>query len=225
MDSGRHIAWFEDIGLGDREQVGGKGGSLGELKRAGIAVPPGFVVKDGRVRAVSRVARAAGTRARGASPRWTARTLRRSPPARQALRRRIESAQLPADLLGSCPPRHATLTRRCRPAGRGALLRHDRGCRGCQLRGPAGHLPVGHGAAADAGTVRSCWASLYSVESMIYRRRHGIPGERVAMAVVVQIMVDAGAAGVMFTRSPTDRRSLGHDDRGRLGSGFRGGRR
>jgi len=45
MAAGRHIAWFDEIGLGDREQVGGKGGSLGELNRAGIAVPPGYVVR------------------------------------------------------------------------------------------------------------------------------------------------------------------------------------
>ena len=45
MSGGGHIAWFDEIGLGDREQVGGKGGSLGELQRAGIAVPPGFVVR------------------------------------------------------------------------------------------------------------------------------------------------------------------------------------
>src|SRR5438034_7243949 len=41
------ISWFADIGLEDRSQVGGKGGSLGELQRAGIAVPPGFVIKTG----------------------------------------------------------------------------------------------------------------------------------------------------------------------------------
>jgi len=34
------IGWFEDIGLRDRAAVGGKGGSLGELTRAGIPVPP-----------------------------------------------------------------------------------------------------------------------------------------------------------------------------------------
>ena len=45
MSGGGHIAWFDEIGLGDREQVGGKGGSLGELQRAGRAVPPGFVVR------------------------------------------------------------------------------------------------------------------------------------------------------------------------------------
>ena len=30
------ISWFADIGLADRPTVGGKGGSLGELTRAGI---------------------------------------------------------------------------------------------------------------------------------------------------------------------------------------------
>jgi pyruvate,water dikinase len=50
--------------------------------------------------------------------------------------------------------------------------------------------------------VRSCWASLYSVESVTYRRRRGLSEEGVAMAVVVQKMVHARTAGVMFTRSP-----------------------
>jgi pyruvate,water dikinase len=50
--------------------------------------------------------------------------------------------------------------------------------------------------------VRECWGSLYSVESMTYRLKHDFPEEGVAMAVVVQQMVDAMCAGVMFTRSP-----------------------
>src|SRR5690606_17358532 len=33
-----------EVGIADRPTVGGKGGSLGELTQAGIAVPPGFVV-------------------------------------------------------------------------------------------------------------------------------------------------------------------------------------
>src|SRR6266700_5567371 len=41
----KYISWFRDIGLDDRPKVGGKGGSLGELHRAGIHVPPGFVVR------------------------------------------------------------------------------------------------------------------------------------------------------------------------------------
>jgi len=51
--------------------------------------------------------------------------------------------------------------------------------------------------------VRECWGSLYSVESITYRKRQAFPEAGVAMAVVVQRMVDARVAGVMFTRSPT----------------------
>ena len=45
VSDSQFIGWFADLSLADRPQVGGKGGSLGELVRAGIAVPPGFVVK------------------------------------------------------------------------------------------------------------------------------------------------------------------------------------
>jgi len=59
------------------------------------------------------------------------------------------------------------------------------------------------GADQMAARVRECWGSLYSVESMTYRLKHALPEEGVAMGVVVQRMVDAMCAGVMFTRSPT----------------------
>ncbi len=45
MISTESIGWFADLTLADRPTVGGKGGSLGELTRAGIAVPEGFVVR------------------------------------------------------------------------------------------------------------------------------------------------------------------------------------
>jgi pyruvate, water dikinase len=50
--------------------------------------------------------------------------------------------------------------------------------------------------------MRRCWASLYSVESVTYRLRRGIPETDLGMAVVVQRMVGARSSGVMFTRSP-----------------------
>src|SRR5262249_46152778 len=58
------------------------------------------------------------------------------------------------------------------------------------------------GAQATLHAVRCCWASLYPVPAIAYRRKHGMPERGVAMAVVVQQMVDARTAGVMFTRSP-----------------------
>jgi pyruvate, water dikinase len=53
------------------------------------------------------------------------------------------------------------------------------------------------------GRVRECWASLYNAEAVAYRRRMNIPEHDLAMAVVVQRMVEPRCAGVMFTRSPT----------------------
>src|SRR5690606_8700291 len=38
------VAWFRDIDLNAVPRVGGKGASLGELRRAGIAIPDGFVL-------------------------------------------------------------------------------------------------------------------------------------------------------------------------------------
>src|ERR1700675_4159616 len=45
VPAAKYISWFPDIGLDDRPKVGGKGGRRGEVHRAGIQVPPGFVVR------------------------------------------------------------------------------------------------------------------------------------------------------------------------------------
>lgn len=50
--------------------------------------------------------------------------------------------------------------------------------------------------------VRSCWKSLHSERAIAYRRDRGIPEASVAMGVVVQRMVEAEAAGVLFTLNP-----------------------
>lgn len=49
--------------------------------------------------------------------------------------------------------------------------------------------------------VANCWASLFSHRSVEYRRQNGLP-IKASMGVCVQTMVDAEAAGVMFTRDP-----------------------
>jgi pyruvate,water dikinase len=52
-------------------------------------------------------------------------------------------------------------------------------------------------------SVRACWASLYSTQSVSYRLRLNLPEQHVAMGVVIQRMVESWCSGVMFTRSPT----------------------
>ncbi|KAK8757817.1 hypothetical protein V5799_004551 [Amblyomma americanum] len=49
--------------------------------------------------------------------------------------------------------------------------------------------------------VVQCWASQFSFTNVNYKRQYGQPLD-VPMAVVVQELVDASAAGVMFTCDP-----------------------
>lgn len=50
--------------------------------------------------------------------------------------------------------------------------------------------------------IMDCWHSLFSERAAAYRKRMAVPGEGLKMAVVVQSMIDPGAAGVLFTAYP-----------------------
>src|SRR5262245_6400672 len=52
--------------------------------------------------------------------------------------------------------------------------------------------------------IEKCWHSLHTDRSKAYRERHGTDDAGLAMAVVVQRLVDAEVAGVLFTRDPLD---------------------
>ena len=58
------------------------------------------------------------------------------------------------------------------------------------------------GAAAVVAAVRQCWRSLWAGRAIAYRQQQGSAADRVAMAVVVQRMVEPAAAGVLFTADP-----------------------
>jgi pyruvate,water dikinase len=225
MGAGRHIAWFDEIGLGDREQVGGKGGSLGELQRAGLAVPPGYVVTTPAFeRFLAALEREAPVRAAVAA--LSGDDLEAITACSRALRRRMEDSELPGEVLGELAAAHERLVR-AHPeqpvAVRSSATTED--AADASFAGLQDTYLWVRGAAQMLGRVRSCWASLYSVPSISYRLKHGFPEQRVAMAVVVQNMVDAGTAGVMFTRSPTtgDRSVITIEAAWGLGSAVVGG--
>jgi pyruvate,water dikinase len=73
------------------------------------------------------------------------------------------------------------------------------------------------GGDALALAVRQVWASLASGRALAYLAAHGV--RDVGMAVILQRVVQATAAGVMFTRSP-DGRSRGADDERIVNVGF-----
>jgi pyruvate,water dikinase len=59
------------------------------------------------------------------------------------------------------------------------------------------------GEGALVAAVERCWRSLFTERAVAYREKQGVAGD-VAMAVVVQQLVPAEAAGVLFTRDPLD---------------------
>jgi pyruvate,water dikinase len=225
MASSDVIGWFADIGLSDRPQVGGKGGSLGELQRAGIAVPPGFVVKTGAFdRFLASLERELPVRARieALSPEEE---LEKVATCCAEVRARVEAADLPPDVLDEISTAHAAL---CAEGPVPVAVRSSATTEDAVDASFAGlqdtYLWVTN--LADVlHKVRSCWASLYSVESVTYRRKRGLPEDGVAMAVVVQKMVNARTAGVMFTRSPVtgDRSVMTIEGAWGLGSAVVGG--
>ncbi len=195
------VAWFKDVGIADRPTVGGKGGSLGELTRAGIAVPPGCVVTTG---AFERFLEAIETRepvrsrVEAVDPADLGAVTKLS----EELRRRVIEEPLPAEVEQAIRAAHAELS----PDGEPVAVRSSATTEDAEDASFAGLQDTFLwvlGADDMVAKVRECWGSLYSVESMAYRLKHDFPEEGVAMAVVVQRMVDAMCAGVMFTRSPT----------------------
>src|SRR5207249_11895451 len=58
------------------------------------------------------------------------------------------------------------------------------------------------GEAMVLDAVKRCWASLWTARAIGYRARQGIAAEDVSLAVVVQELVPADAAGILFTANP-----------------------
>jgi len=52
--------------------------------------------------------------------------------------------------------------------------------------------------------IRRVWASAFNERALAYRRARNLPLDRIAIAVVVQQMVDARSSGVLFTANPND---------------------
>jgi pyruvate,water dikinase len=178
--SGRLVIGLRDPACADAALAGGKGARLGELARGGFPVPDGFVLTTTAYRAAARPGR----------------TDRDSPSAAAAA---IRAAAVP-------PPVAQALLDAYHALGPGPVaVRSSATAEDLPEASFAGQHDtylgiVGDDAVLDA--VRRCWASLWTDRAVAYRQANGIDGQGMAMAVVVQKMVDAAAAGVLFTADP-----------------------
>jgi pyruvate,water dikinase len=197
------VRQFGEIRLADRACVGGKGAGLGELVHAGAPVPPGYIVTTAAFEAFlgaldpSREIRA---QIEALDADDTAAIAR----ATGSVRERIEAVRLPDDVAAAAVAGYRELSGDAEPAPvavRSSATSEDGA--DASFAGLQDTYLWVRGERSVVEHVRRCWASLYSVESVCYRRRRlGLPEHGLAMAVVVQRMVDPRCAGVMFTRSP-----------------------
>lgn len=200
-NASQSVAWFKDVGIADRPTVGGKGGSLGELTQAGIDVPPGFVVTTSAFETFLKALEARKP-VRAMVEALDPDDLPSVQSASAKLRARVMEEAMPAQVEQAILTAHAQL---CGDSAVPVAIRSSATTEDADDASFAGlqdtFLWVLDAAEAVA-RVRECWGSLYSVESVVYRLKQDLPEAGVAMAVVVQKMVDARTAGVMFTRSP-----------------------
>ncbi|HEY0133399.1 MAG TPA: phosphoenolpyruvate synthase, partial [Nannocystis sp.] len=180
--------------------VGGKGANLGELARiAGVRVPAGFCVTTG---AFARVV--AGTPAvHGMLDRLASLTAQDRDGIRELggeLRRIIEATAIPDDLETAIARMLSRLGADETYAVRSSATAED--LPGASFAGQQDTYLEIRGTPAILGHVRRCWASLFSDRAVAYRIQHGFDHRKILMAVVIQKMVRAQAAGILFTADP-----------------------
>jgi pyruvate,water dikinase len=181
------VAPLAEFGSADLPAVGGKAANLGELMRAGLPVPDGFVLTTD---AYAQAAQLAGLQALVTDPTTT--------PA--ALREAILSTGMPKDIIQAVTAAYRRLGDNVPVAVRSSATAED--LPGAAVAGQQDTYlnVVGAGAVLDA--VGRCWASLFTDRAVDYRRQRLISPEEVRIAVVVQVMVESDTAGVMFTADP-----------------------
>ena len=173
---------FDEDACTDVARAGGKGASLARMTALGLPVPPGFVIPaDALAAAVDADA------LRAALPdaeRAQAIVARAEPP---------DEVGDAYDALGGDAP-VAVRSSACAEDSEAASYAGQQET----------YLHV-RGRDAVRRAVRDCWASFFSERAIFYRERKGSLDD-LGMAVVVQRMVRADVAGVLFTCDPVHHR-------------------
>src|SRR6266576_2252337 len=183
--------------------VGGKAANLGELTNAKLPVPPGFCVTT---TAYALVAADAGLQSvldtHATSQAGEGGDAQRLTDMAQAARNCILAATIPTEIADAITGAYGVL-------GSGepipVAVRSSATAEDLPFASFAGQQDtylnvVGVDAVLDA--IRRCWASLWTDRAVAYRATNAIDPRAVRLAVVVQRLVDASVAGVLFTANP-----------------------
>ncbi|MFP3461685.1 PEP/pyruvate-binding domain-containing protein [Arthrobacter globiformis] len=203
-----YIRDFDQLGRNDLDEAGGKGANLGELARAGFPVPPGFVLTTAAYQdfvnangIAGRILELAALPAGTSNEDYDA--------AAGQIRSLFAESTMPEEIGGELRAAYARLGQRATAVGEDAAarvaVRSSATAEDLASASFAGqqdtYLNVS-GIDSVAAAVIDCWASLWNARAMAYRLRNGFDPSAVRLAVVIQEMVDAASAGVLFTANP-----------------------
>jgi len=197
--AGRLVVDLDLVGAGDVAEVGGKGANLGELRRAGFRVPPGFVVTSSAYLAALT---GAGLRERVLADFRSLVEIdepedRRAPAA--ALRQLVAALPVPGELRSAVAVALDRLGPDTAVAVRSSATAED--AAGSSFAGAHATVLGVVGVSEVVEAISTCWASVFTDRAVAYRLDRHELGEPL-VAVVVQELVPAEAAGVAFSEHP-----------------------
>lgn len=196
---GRFCLTFSEICRDDVPQAGGKGANLGDMTCAGLPVPPGFVILSSAYR---RIFEQGGLRELvmhilNSIDRSNSHALQE---AETTIRTLFDQVVIDDELRSEILENYHRLGDEVAVAVRSSATAEDMGC--ASFAGQQSTYLNVRGDQALLENVVKCWSSLFTSQAIYYRFCNGFDDELVSMAVVVQKMVNAEKAGVIFTVDP-----------------------
>jgi pyruvate,water dikinase len=194
------IVWFKDVSKEDVPLVGGKGANLGEMVRAGIPVPPGFILTAKSYDLFLKESGLAEEIAEGLADLDfdDSEKLHR---AAKKIQQKILKAPVPKAIREKALKAY----RRLDPGGTYVAVRSSATAEDLPDASFAGQqatfLNV-RGEKELLEAINKCWASLFTPRAIFYRGEKGFDQLAVKIAVPVQKMVQSETSGVMFTIDP-----------------------
>jgi len=201
-----YIVWFQDYQPSDKQRVGGKNASLGEMIAAGLPVPPGFALSTEAYHTLrqhtdtrSKVNRALAD-IDFADPVGLHRTA-------AYIRAVIEAVPVAEDIDAAIRTAYGDLCAACGVPDVPVAVRSSATAEDLPDASFAGQQDTFlwvRGSDAVVEHVRRCWSSLFTDRAIAYRHETHHDHEVISMSVGIQKMVRPKAAGVAFTLNPTD---------------------
>ncbi|OIO14277.1 phosphoenolpyruvate synthase [Candidatus Gottesmanbacteria bacterium CG1_02_37_22] len=212
----QYIAWFDEIDKNDIARVGGKGANLGEMCKADIPVPYGFVVtsnayfdfiKESKIDSLIRDRLKIYQYKDPRSLQETAKYIQKliiGKPIPEKIAREVTHAYLNLVIntkkSKSVVQKISSIMKEPYVAVRSSATAED--LPEASFAGQQSSYLNVHGEASLVFKVREAWASLFTPRAIFYREEQKYDHMKVGLAVVVQLMITSDISGVMFTIDP-----------------------